>query len=874
MRCDRPDLATRVRFPAALLTAALLAGPAAAQPTPPSSALPNPVLLTVTPPGGQAGTTVEVTFTGDHLEEPEALLFSQPAIEAEPVVPPAPPAPPAKPADPKKPPPPPAKPAARPPVTRFKVTIPPGTPPGIHDVRLVNKWGVSNPRAFVVGDLPELAEKEPNNNDTEAQKVPLNCTVNGGIASPTDVDYYVFPGARGQRVVVSCLSLSIDSRLQPYLELYDAKGRRLAANFRYQGNRHYVNSDSLVDATLPEAGDYYVRVASFTYTEGSPQHYYRLTVSTAPWIDAVLPPVVEPGKKAALTVYGRNLPGGTPDPSAAIDGRVLEKLAVTVDVPSDPAAAKRLAFGGYLGPAASVLDGFEYRLRNAAGTSNPYLLTFARAPVVVDNGANDTPETAQEVPVPCEIAGSIERLHDRDWYAFTAKKGDVYNIELISDRLEAPTDMFFVLRNPATKQNLVEADDNPDTLSLKCYARTDDPAVYRFAVPADGRYELLVSDRLADAVAGPRHLYRVRIAPDQPDFRLVAMPIDYHRPDACCVRQGGSEAFTVFVWRQDGFNGEVRLSALGLPKGVTCPPQTLAAGQRQTSLVLSAAADAPAWAGPITIQGTATIQGQAAVREARSASIVWPVPPQVNIPTVTRLDRGPVLAVRDKAPFRLTATIDKPALLQGDKATLTLKLERLWPDFKQPLQALLLEPIPNLIVNGNQALTLAPGKETATAPVVVNANVAPGTYNLVLRGQAQIPFNKDVKGPKNAQLVVLPATPVAITVLPKSVANVTLNPAGPTVKAGAQTEVVVKVARLFDYAGEFKVQVVLPAAAKGLSAAEVTIPAGKDEAKLVIKAAADAAPGPRPELLVRATALLDGKVPANHEVKFSVNVVK
>src|SRR5436309_569013 len=72
----------------ALLAAGLLAAPARAQPTPPSSALPNPVLLTVTPPGGQAGSTVEVTFTGDHLEEPETLLFSHAGLKAEPVVPP------------------------------------------------------------------------------------------------------------------------------------------------------------------------------------------------------------------------------------------------------------------------------------------------------------------------------------------------------------------------------------------------------------------------------------------------------------------------------------------------------------------------------------------------------------------------------------------------------------------------------------------------------------------------------------------------------------------------------------------------------------------------------------------------------------------
>ena len=45
---------------------------------------------------------------------------------------------------------------------------------------------------------------------------------------------------------------------------------------------------------------------------------------------------------------------------------------------------------------------------------------------------------------------------------------------------------------------------------------------------------------------------------------------------------------------------------------------------------------------------------------------------------------------------------------------------------------------------------------------------------------------------------------------------------------------VVKVARLYDYAGEFKVSLVPPANVKDVTAAEVVIPAGKDEATLVL----------------------------------------
>src|SRR5262249_4882029 len=161
--------------------------------------------------------------------------------------------------------------------------------------------------------------------------------------------------------------------------------------------------------------------------------------------------------------------------------------------------------------------------------------------------------------------------------------------------------------------------------------------------------------------------YRVRITPERPDFRLIVMPPADRRPDSGCLLQGGNEHYTVLVWRQDGWNGEVALTVEGLPPGVTCSPQVVGIGQRQGSLVLHATDDAPPWTGGIQVKGTAVIAGQQVVREARPASITWPTQEQQNIPTITRLDRNLVLAVRDKAPFRVTATADKSVITQGSK---------------------------------------------------------------------------------------------------------------------------------------------------------------------------------------------------------------
>ncbi len=827
------------------------------------SGIPQPRLLTLSPPGAKAGTEVEVSWTGTDLEEPQALLFSHPGIKAEPIIPP-PPDP--KKVDPKKPAPP-----AKPPVTRFKVTVPADVPLGFHDVRLVNAWGVSNPRAFVVGDQAEAAEKEPNNDLPQAQRVELNSTVSGAVAPSTDVDYYVFAGRKGQRVVVSCLASSIDSRLNAELQLFDGSQRKLAYGRNYRG------TDALVDCTLPADGEYYLRLCEFTHVFGSPEHFYRLTITTAPWIDAVYPPVLEPGKPTPVTLYGRNLPGGAPDPNALVQGQPVEKAVVTVTPPADPNARLRLDYSGHVPPLQAGLDGFEYRVRNAVGVSNPVLFPYAAAPVVLDNEKNDTPETAQEVKLPCEIAGRIEKRGDKDYYSFAAKKGDVYSVEAFCDRLGAPADLYFSLRKPDTKQDLGEFDDSQDTLSpTRFYTRTNDPPVHRFVVPADGTYQLLVSTRDATVRAGARHVYHVRITPERPDYRLIVMPPAENRPDTCCLRQGGQQFLNVFVWRRDGFNGEVTLTAEGLPPGVTCPPQTVGSGLRHAGLVLSAAPDAAAWNGPIRVKGTATLNGQPLVREARPAAVTWQVQPQQGIPTITRLDRQLLFAVRDKAPFQLTATLDKAELVQGAKATVSLKLNRLWPDLKnQPFTVTALVPNQNLTLNNNQPLQIPAAKSEMSLPVEVKTGLPPGTYTVVLRVQSQVPFNKDPLAKQRPNInVVQPATPLTLVVLPQFLATVSTANPNVTLKAGTEADVVVRVARLHGYTGEFKVQLALPPNAAGVTAEEVTIPAGKDEAKVVVRATMTAAPVNLQNLVVKATGLYNGKVPTAQETKLNLNVVK
>jgi hypothetical protein len=292
-------------------------------------------------------------------------------------------------------------------------------------------------------------------------------------------------------------------------------------------------------------------------------------------------------------------------------------------------------------------------------------------------------------------------------------------------------------------------------------------------------------------------------------------------------------------------------------------------------LVLTAAEDAAPWTGEIKVKGTAMVRGQKVEHEALSGTILWPVQPGQNIPPLSRLERQLFLAVRDKPLYTLTATIDKASVPQGSPAQVTVKLARNSPDFKNPLavQAALTELPQGLTVNNNQPVNIAADKNEATFPINVPATIPPGTYTIVLRGTAPIPFNKDPKGPKQPINVVEFSSPVTLTVLPKSVATLALANATATAKAGATTEYVVTLTRQFNYDGEFKVEVVVPAAVKDVTVAAVTVPPGQNEAKLSLVVAADAPPGNRADLVIKATATYNG-APIVHEAKFNVNVVK
>src|SRR5436190_14568632 len=232
------------------------------------AAPPATVFETVFPAGGQAGQTVEVTVTGSNLD---SLHGNVAGLHCELLGP-----------------------------SRFRLTIPAGTPPGLYDLWGASEQGVSSPRTFFIGNRPERIEEESNDSLRTALTVPLDVVINGRIEKPGDLDHFRFAAKRGQRVIIECWADRIDSRLRTVLEVFDMQGRRLAVNRGYFGN------DPLIDLRVPSDGDYVVKVQDLI-SAGGADYYYRLDIDTGSRVAFTVPAVVERGKTSRVTLYGWNL---------------------------------------------------------------------------------------------------------------------------------------------------------------------------------------------------------------------------------------------------------------------------------------------------------------------------------------------------------------------------------------------------------------------------------------------------------------------------------------------------------------------------------------------------------------------------------------
>lgn len=773
---------------------------------------PNPVLNTIFPAGGQAGTAVDVTAEGSALDGLTAIRFRDAAITS-------------KKGD----------------ANRVSVSIPAGTPPGTYDARAVGMLGVSSPRSFVVSNRTERLETEPNDLLDAAERVPLDCVINGRIDKPGDVDCFRFAATAGQRIVLECRAERIDSRLRGILELYDAQGVRVGSN------RGYARTDPLIDFVAPASGEFVVKLFDLTYS-GSPAHVYRLDIDTGPRVEFAIPGVLERGKATRVALFGRNLVArptarpaeGQAAPSPALDRTPsFDRVEVDITPPLDQPdhAGLRLL------PAQLAADAFPYHYPRSDA---PVLLCATDVPVIQDAPGNHSPGSAREVSVPCEVSGQLAAGDEQDWYAVQARRGDVLWLEAFGERIGSPVDLDIAVLDASGLRELEHFSDALENSGgYRLPLNHLDPAG-RWVAPADGRFLIMLRNLTGGLDQDPRRVYRLSVRREEPDFHLAVVSRRTDQPAGANVCRNGREMLEVLAVRHRGLTGPIRITTEDLPAGMQCPDVWLGPGVDRVPLIVTAGRDAPAFGGLLKLRGHAEPGGTALVRKAAGGTMIWPGQPT---PSGRLIDDVPLAAGPDAA-LLLTATSVQPAspaptgvpgeALADQDSVLEVAVD---VERRSAGHAAALELSAVGLPDGvrNELAVIEAGQNRGVISFHLPGSLAPGPYTFAVQGTGltESPGSKGASRAKPGGDVYF-SNPITVRVAPARM-TLAIDPHSPRkIARGKIIQLGFSVERKHGFIGKVHTELKAPGGVVGLRGRGVTLVGQTDSGSLQVIATDDA----------------------------------
>lgn len=695
---------------------------------------PEPRLTAMHPPGGQRGTEFEVALVGSDLDEVDRLEFFHPGITSSPIVPPA--------SE--------FDPAPRPVSGRVRVKVAADVPPGPYDAVAVGRFGVSNPRTFMVGGTVEKVKSAAIDTPDKALEMPADGVVSGRLAANT-ADHVAVMLTAGARLRADLWARRLDSRLDGVLELLDPSGTVVARARRPR------DEDPVLDFTAQVDGRHVLRIHD-RFVRGGDDLFYRLVLSTGPIVEAVFPPVIEGGAGTVqLTAIGRGLPDATPsaieDDAPGLVERTIDAQAGNPEAGAAARIARRLR--APRDTAVTLVD-VHGDLLDAAPA--PLAALVAPGPVAIEREPNDAPDQAMPLTLPTVVAGRANPRGDRDWFAFDAKAGETWIFDLFSRRLGMPTDMALVIHRvmPAPEgqpappaQEVAAADDGPAEFPAFYGPGTTDPTL-TFKAPADGTYRVLIKELAVDSLTGVDRSWVLDVRRPHPGFELVAMLGQPDRADANkavrtvpVVTIGGSTPVEVLVIRRDGFAGDVVLEAQGLPEGVSAAPTVVPGNANRGVVVLTAAEGTAPHGGSFQIVGKASgggAEGGDIVRTARPVALRWDAPNQ-NQPRALREARALPLAVTvETAPVTVQAKEHKTwETTRGGKVTVPLSVIR--REGAKGGVSLAAAGLPAELKVA--AVTIDEKATDATVTIDIGPNLPLGTHVVLLKGVAKKSFSRN-----------------------------------------------------------------------------------------------------------------------------------
>lgn len=513
-----------------------------------------PQLTSISPRAAQRGQTIDITLEGKNINENAEIWFNKEGIKAE------------------------IKKKAAAASVRFNGSgisgnipnnprlvisfqIAPEAPLGNHQIRLITPNGVSNPQNFIVGDLPEIKEQEPNTTPAEANMLELPVTVNGVVSSIDDIDMFRFKLKKGARLICDINAQRIGSPLDSYIELFDPSGTEVVKSGDGNG------LDSFIDYTTEQEGEYTLYLRDIRY-QGGGNYLYRLSIGELPYLQSVFPLGGKRGAANNVNVAGANL------------GSVN---AIQLDISPDASL-------GIQELRVSTPNGLE---------TNPYPFSIGEFNETNETEPNNVLAEENKIGTPVTVNGKIEKAGDVDRFSIKVEKGTRLVFEVKAREFRSQLDPILTIYSH-------KKGETEDTVEEQVLSVNDDAsgvdAIVAFTFPEAGDYGISVRD-LNDA-GGSDYPYRLTIRPLNPGFG-VNVSTDNPR-----ISRGGTLMLTVSAARVDGFNGALRFYSPDLPKGFVVSPTILYSGQNQGLLTITAPMDAPLGLHPFSIVGVGAVGGR------------------------------------------------------------------------------------------------------------------------------------------------------------------------------------------------------------------------------------------------------------------------
>ncbi|HTI50274.1 MAG TPA: PPC domain-containing protein [Planctomycetaceae bacterium] len=466
---------------------------------------------------------------------------------------------------------------------KVEITIPADLPADRIWIRLFNAEGASATVPFLIGSLPELEEREPNNSPRTAQALPSPQVTINGVLLDGDLDGYAVKLEAGQTLVAAVdANTRLGSPIDAILQIASADGTVLAEN------HDDFQLDPRLAYTATRPGTYIVRLFAFPSTpgtkialHGAANCVYRLTLTTGRYITHALPLAVPKSEPGTVEVRGWNIPPGTRLPVASLEARpgTVPEFEAQSDLRISPDARPGLAFAGDFAGAARV------RLM-------PDPIKSLLAPG----------DSAGPLSLPTCLTGWFQKAGQSDVHRLPLQKGQTLIATVESQTLGLALDPLVQLADPAGAV-VAEID---DTGAMR------DPVVVHRATQ-DGEYRLTIRDRYRQG--GERCCYLLTVRLEEPDFELSAAV------DAIVVTAGKPTEIPIKVQRRtppEGTVGPITIEAVGLPAGVEAAAVVSEpTGPTATDVKLTLTASGPAYSGPFRIVGKAS-QPRALERSVRT----------------------------------------------------------------------------------------------------------------------------------------------------------------------------------------------------------------------------------------------------------------